>query len=81
MEQKYSDFNDLIDDDFGGDGIDDGTDTDEDDRPTHTVVYPVTLMHIFEAKELMVRCALLVLLAFAAGALGTFAILKGAGVL
>jgi len=81
MEQRYSDFNDLIDSDFGGDDIDDGTDTDEDDQPVHTIVMPVAMMHIFEAKELMIWCALLVMLAFAAGAFGTFAILKGAGAL
>lgn len=81
MEQRYRDFNDLIDDDFGGDDIDTDMDVDEDDQPTHTVAYPVTLMHIFEAKELMVWCALLVMLTFCAGMGFTFAILKGAGAL
>lgn len=81
MEQRYSDFNDLIDDDFGGDDINTDPDVDEGEQPVHTVAYPVTLMHIFEAKELMIWCALIAVLSFAAGAFAAFAILKGAGAL
>lgn len=82
MEQKFTDYDDLLDNDSGDDGNDtDDWGVDEDEQPQRTVVIPVPMMHVFEAKELMVWCALLVLLAFVVGAFGTLAILKSAGVL
>lgn len=79
-EQRYSNYDDLLSNsDDGGNDIGDGMDVGEDDHPVHHIVMPVSMMHIFEAKELMVWCALLVMSAFAAGAFCTFAILKGAG--
>ncbi len=81
MEQRYSNFDDLLNSDDGNDDIDTDTDVDEDEQPVQHVYIPVAMMHISEAKELMVWCALLVLSAFAAGAFATFAILKGAGAL
>jgi len=83
MEQRYSNFYDLLDNDDGDDGTDTGFDVAEHDQPIrHVIVHvPVSMMHIFEAKEIRVWCALIAVLSFAAGAFGTFAILKGAGAL
>lgn len=82
MEQKFTDYDELLDNDNGNDGSS-GTDwdVDEDEQPQRMAVVPVAMMHVFEAKELMVWCAFLVMLSFASGAFCTLAILTSAGAL